>query len=157
MWNAKNKKCALPTTSSRISFHLTSGVGSWTIVMRIRLCMPWCNKNSPRHGRSSLCSTTCKCDVHWVNCEISWTNKSHLPTEHIHRLEPVHKFQTKPIHRVWLIPSTTVDMATDQISGFVPVGLSECSVVAYVWVVDVFGIPVWHLYAMDDVDNGQIF
>lgn len=48
----------LPTTNSRISFHLISGVGSCTIVIRIRRWMPWCNKNSPRHGRSSLCSTT---------------------------------------------------------------------------------------------------
>lgn len=48
----------IPTTNSRISFHLISGVGSCTIVIRIRRCMPWCNKNRPRHGRSSLCSTT---------------------------------------------------------------------------------------------------
>lgn len=55
----KSTPCAyIPTTNSRISFHLSSGVGSCTMVIRIRRCMPWCNKNRPRHGKSSLCSTT---------------------------------------------------------------------------------------------------
>lgn len=55
----KLKYCShVPTTSSRISFHFISWVGSWTIVKRIRLCIPWWSINKPLQGRSSLCSTT---------------------------------------------------------------------------------------------------
>lgn len=48
----------LPTTNSLTSFHLNSDACSWTIVILIRLCIPWCSKNRPRHGKSSLWSTT---------------------------------------------------------------------------------------------------
>lgn len=48
----------LPTTSSRMSFHCNSDVCSWTTVIRIRLWIPWCSKNKPLQGNSSLWSTT---------------------------------------------------------------------------------------------------
>lgn len=47
-----------PTTSSRMSFHFTSAVGSCTMVILIRRWIPWCRRYRPRHGRSSLWSTT---------------------------------------------------------------------------------------------------
>ncbi|CAG5092310.1 Protein of unknown function [Cotesia congregata] len=47
-----------PTTSSRTSFQRSSWACSWTIVIRIRRWIPWCRRNNPRQGRSSLWSTT---------------------------------------------------------------------------------------------------